>query len=79
MKVQAGSFHLNAHIIGFRPQTQKLQSPFKTPSSTLAVKGLKGTLICMHFVNNCFLSTISAEEKLMFCVSLQTKKELALQ
>ena len=40
MKVQAGSFHLNGHIVGFRPQTQKLQSPFKTPSSTLAVKGL---------------------------------------
>ena len=40
VKVQAGSFHLNGHIVGFRPQTQKLQSPFKTPSSTLAVKGL---------------------------------------
>ena len=36
VKVQAGSFHLNGHIVGFRPQTQ----PFKTPSSTLAVKGL---------------------------------------
>ena len=31
-----GSFHLNGHIIGFRP-------PYKTPSSTLAVKGLKIT------------------------------------
>ena len=40
MKVQAESFHLNGHIIGFRPQTQKVQSPYKTPSSTLAVKGL---------------------------------------
>ena len=40
MKVQAESFHLNGHIIGFRPQTQKLESPYKTPSSTLAVKGL---------------------------------------
>ena len=38
VKVQAGSFHLNGRIVGFRPQTQKLQSPFKTPSSTLAVK-----------------------------------------
>ena len=42
MKVQAESFHLNGHIIGFRPQTQKLESHYKTPSSTLAVKGLSG-------------------------------------
>ena len=41
MKVQAESFHLNGHIIGFRPQTQKLETPYKTPSSTLAVKGLR--------------------------------------
>ena len=40
MKVQAESFHLNGHIIGFRPQTKKLESPYKTPSNTLAVKGL---------------------------------------
>ena len=40
MKVQAEGFHLNGHIIGFRPQTQKLESPYKTPSNTLAVKGL---------------------------------------
>ena len=39
-KVQAESFHLNGHIIGFRPQTQKLESPYKTLSKTLAVKGL---------------------------------------
>ena len=32
---------MNGHIIGFCPQTQKLQSPFKTPSSTLAVKGFR--------------------------------------
>ena len=36
-----GRVHLNGHIIGFRPQTQKLESPYKTPSNTLAVKGLK--------------------------------------
>ena len=41
VKVQAESFHLNGHIVGFHPQTQKLESPYKTPSSTLAVKGLK--------------------------------------
>ena len=40
VKVQAESFHLNGHIIGFRPRTQKLESPYKTPSNTLAVKGL---------------------------------------
>ena len=40
MKVKAESFHLNGHIIGFHPQTQKLESPYKTPSNTLAVKGL---------------------------------------
>ena len=39
MYVQAEKFHLNGHIIGFRPQTQKLESPYKTPSSTPAVKG----------------------------------------
>ena len=41
MKVQAESFHLNGHIIGFRPQTQKLESPYKTPSNSLTVKGLR--------------------------------------
>ena len=30
---------MNGHIIGFRPQTQKLESTYKTPSNTLAVKG----------------------------------------
>ena len=41
MKVQAESFHLKGQIIGFRLQTQKLESPYKSPSSTLAVKELK--------------------------------------
>ena len=27
--------------MGFGPQTQKLESPYKTPSNTLAVKGLR--------------------------------------
>ena len=31
---------MNGHIIGFRPQTQKLELPHKTLSNTLAVKGL---------------------------------------
>ena len=41
IKVQAESFHLNGHIIGLRLQTQKLDSPYKTPSNTPAVKGLR--------------------------------------
>ena len=41
MKVQIERFHLNGHTTGFRPQTQKLQLPFKTPLFTPAVKGLK--------------------------------------
>ena len=40
MKVGAESFHLNGHIIGFRPQTQKLESRYKTLSKTWAVKGI---------------------------------------
>ena len=43
-KVQAESFHLNGHIIGLCPQTQKLEPPYKTLSNTLAVKGLKKKL-----------------------------------
>ena len=42
VKVQAESFHLNGHIIGIRPQTQKLELPHKSLSNTLAVIGLKG-------------------------------------
>ena len=37
--VSTESFHLNGHIIGFCPQTERLDSPYKTPSNTLAVKG----------------------------------------
>ena len=31
---------MNGHFTGFRPQTQKLESLYKTLSGTLAVKGL---------------------------------------
>ena len=41
MYIQAERFHLNGHIIGCCPQTHKLESPYKTPSSTLVVKGLR--------------------------------------
>ena len=41
MNGQIERFHLNGHSIGFRPQTQKLELPYKTPFfTTLAVKGL---------------------------------------
>ena len=33
-------YRQNGNIIGFRPQTQHLESPYKTPSNTLEVKGL---------------------------------------
>ena len=39
---------MNGHIIGFRPQTQKLESLYQTPSSTLAVKGLTANTISKH-------------------------------
>ena len=43
MWVQGESFHLNGHIIRFRPHTEKLELPYKTLSNTLAVKGFKKT------------------------------------
>ena len=50
VKVQAESFHLNGHIIGFRLQTEKLESPYKTPSSSLAVKRLRIKSVQLHFI-----------------------------
>ena len=47
LQVQAESFHLNGRIIRFRPQTQKLESPYKTPSSTPAVKGLRKSILIL--------------------------------
>ena len=49
------SFHLNGHIIGFCPQTQKLESPYKTPPSTLAVKGLN------RFMTSCIKPGVSGK------------------
>ena len=46
---------MNGHIIGFGPQTQKLESPYKTPSNTLAVKGLNtvvSRLACCFFISD---------------------------
>ena len=49
VKVQEESFHLNGHIIGLCPQTQKLEPPYKTLSNTLAVKGLKVEFDALDF------------------------------
>ena len=49
MKVQAESFHLNGHIIGFRPQTQKLEPPYTAPPFTLAVKGLRAWALTKQY------------------------------
>ena len=43
MNVHVERFHLNGLSIGFCPQTQKLDLPYKTPLFTLVVKGL-GTI-----------------------------------
>ena len=61
MRVQAESFHLNGHIIGFRPETQKSESPYKTPSNTLAVKGL---------IKQCFQSLIATLSLIIFCLKV---------
>ena len=45
MKVQAESFHLNGHIVGFRSQTRKFKLPYKTPSNTLAVVRWNWTIL----------------------------------
>ena len=48
MTVHAESFHLNGHIRGFCPQTQKLASCYKTPPSNLALKGLRISKLRVH-------------------------------
>ena len=45
---------INGHIIGFRPQTKKLESPQKTPSSIVAVKGLTEISKLIKFEGNTF-------------------------
>ena len=62
MTVQAESFRLNGHIIGFRPQTQKLESPHKTLSSTLAVKGLNGIRTHGRYISAAVLYHLSYED-----------------
>ena len=70
MKVQIERFHLNGHTIGFRPQTQKLQLPFKTPLFTLAVKGLKTKELTIPTI---FSHNITAKRDLELPGTLYTK------
>ena len=61
MKVQVERFHLNGHTKAFRPQTQKLEPPYKPPLFTPVVKGL-----------NQLLSECSIENTLNpFCINKQ--------
>ena len=41
MTVLLDSFQMNGHILGFHPQTQKLQLHLLTQGLTLGAKGLK--------------------------------------
>ena len=60
----------NIHIIGFHPQIQKLKTPYKTPSSTLAVKWLKSITIPVYkrFFQN-FKRGIKGAEQSIYCSS----------
>ena len=51
MKIQAESFHLNGQIIGFRPQTQKLESLYKTPSNTGSESVNSDDLLYIYSIN----------------------------
>ena len=70
MKVQIERFHLNGHTTGFRPQTQKLQLPFKTPLFTPAVKGLKTKELTIPTI---FSHNIKAKRDLELPGTLYTK------
>ena len=48
MKKLSKRFHLNGHSIGFCPETLKLEPPYKTPSFTVAVKGLRNNKLFFH-------------------------------
>ena len=70
MKVQIERFHLNGLTIGFRPQTQKLELPYKTPLFTLAVKGLKTKELTIPTI---FSHNIKAKRDLELPGTLYTK------
>ena len=38
MNLQLNRSHLNYHTVGFRPQTQKSEPPYKTPHYGMGVK-----------------------------------------
>ena len=70
MKVQAKSFHLNGHIIGFRPQTQKLELPHKTLSNTLA----RGERVNQLFILKSPSSNASTQESTYFNIKTSSTK-----
>ena len=61
---------MNGHTIGFRPQTQKLELPYKTPLFTLAVKGLKTKELTIPTI---FSHNIKAKRDLELPGTLYTK------
>ena len=70
MKAQIERFHLNGHTIGVRPQTQKLELPYKTPLFTMAVKGLKTKELTIPTI---FSRNIKAKRDLELPGTLYTK------
>ena len=72
VKVQAERIHLNGHIIGFCPQTQKLESHYKTPPSTLAVEGLNevnAPWVSLIETDHSILKNFSFLCQTLFCLS----------
>ena len=81
MKVSLKRFHLNGHAIEFRPQTQKLEQPYKTiihsgsegantyhqcpKSNTLNVMKIRVNCLYSHLFFTCF----TVEEILSGCVT----------
>ena len=54
-EVLLNSFHLNGHILGFRPQTQQLKPHLLTEGLILRVKGLKVKSTIKQSEHKCFL------------------------
>ena len=52
---------MNGHFIGFRPQTQKLELPNKTPSNNLTVKGISLQKSVVADAHECFFLTSQPE------------------
>ena len=55
---------MNGQIIGFRPQSKKLESPYKTLSDTLTMKGLRTSINFTEFERLVYGSTSTTHFKL---------------